>query len=183
MTEVLMRRPHLREIPAVAPLPAGYALRRASSLDDDAALAATLTAAFPREWDVDRVRARLTEAPDVRAVYVVTWGRQIAATASHRWLPERWPEAGCVHWVGTHPDHARKGLASALLAHLLREFAACDYREAVLATQSFRLPALRAYLKFGFLPVYDSDGEDVYTVWSAVFQEIFAGQNGGAAPQ
>jgi hypothetical protein len=58
MTNIFMRRPHLRDIPAVAPLPAGYILRLAFSPQDDAALAAMLTTAFAREWDVHRVRAR-----------------------------------------------------------------------------------------------------------------------------
>lgn len=175
MADLFMRRPHLRKIPAVAPLPPGYALRRALSPQDDAGLAATLTAAFAQEWDVTRVRARLTEAPDVRAVYVIVRDGEIAATAAHRRLPERWPQAGYVHWVGTHPDHARKGLASALLAHLLRDFAACGYREAVLETQDSRLAALRAYLKFGFLPIYEPDAEGQQAIWSAIFQKIFAG--------
>lgn len=102
-------------------------------------------------------------------------GPRPGASAAHRRLPERWPDAGCVHWVGTHPAHTRHGLASALLAHLLRDFAACGYREAVLETQDYRLSALRAYLKFGFLPVYDYNGEDRHAVWAAVFQNIFAG--------
>jgi len=174
MTNIYMRRPHLRDIPAVALLPEGYALRQAFSPGDDTALAAALTAAFGEVWDAGRVRARLTDAPDVRAVYVVTRGGQIVATASHRRLPERFPDAGGVHWIGTHPDHTRKGLASILLVHLLREFAASGDRAAALETQEFRLPALRAYLKFGFLPVYDVTGEDHRPVWSAIFQAMFA---------
>lgn len=174
MTNIFMRRPSLHDIPAAPRLPEGYLLRQAFSPVDDAALAVALAATFGEGWDAGSVRARLTAAPDVRAVYVIVRDGEIAATASHRRLPERWPDAGCVHWVGTRPDHARKGLASALLAHLLREFAACGDRAAALETQEFRLPALRAYLKFGFLPVYDANGEDHRPVWSAVFQAMFA---------
>src|SRR5947208_43046 len=123
MTSIYMRRPHLRDFPPIAPLPDGYLLRQAFSPGDDAALAAMLTAAFGDVWDEGHVRARLTDTPDVRVVYVVVQGGEIVATASHRRRPVRWPSAGFVHWVGTHPEHTRRGLASVLLVRLLREFA------------------------------------------------------------
>src|SRR3954454_12088361 len=125
MTSIFMRRPHLHDIPETPPLAEGYVLRQAFSPADDMALAELLTAAFGEDWDEERVRSRLTRAPDVRAVYVIARGGELTATAAHRRVPEQWPDAGCVHWVGTHPNHARNGLASALLVHLLREFAAC----------------------------------------------------------
>src|SRR6476661_3505600 len=97
MTSIFMRRPHLHDIPETQPLAEGYVLRQAFSPADDTALAVLLTAAFGEAWDEARVRSRLTCAPDVRAVYVVTHDGEIAATASHRRLPQQWPDAGCVH--------------------------------------------------------------------------------------
>ena len=175
MTSIVMRRPHLRDLPRVAPLPEGYALRLARGDEDLAPLAATLSAAFADPWDADRVRAKLTATPDVQAVYMVTWRGLPVATASSRWLPDRFPDAGYVHWVGTHPDHSRRGLAAALLARLLRDFAERGRASAVLETHDFRAAALRAYLKFGFTPEYDVAGEDHRPRWSAIFQTLFGG--------
>jgi mycothiol synthase len=169
-----MLRPHLRDLPPVPPLPAGYQLRLAASESDEEALAAVLAAAFANPWDPASVRRKLTAAPDVRAVYVATWQDQPVATAASRSLPDRFPGSGYVHWVGTHPEHQRRGLGGALLARLLRDFAERGDRDAVLETDDFRLPALRAYLACGFLPVYDVAGEDHRARWSAVFQALGA---------
>jgi mycothiol synthase len=175
-----MRRPHLRDLPTVPPLSAGYALRVAAGERDAAALAAVLTAAFDDAWTADRVRRTLTDAPDVRAVYLVESQGHPVATASSRWLPDRFPGAGVVHWVGTHPDHARLGLGSVLLRRVLLDFGERGDPEAVLQTDTFRLPAIRAYLRFGFVPVYRVDGVDHQDRWSAVFQALFDGRQPGS---
>lgn len=175
MSSLLLRRPHLIDIPHAAPLPEGYALRSSTGDRDLADLATILSAAFADPWDEERVRRDLTEAPDVQAVYVATWQGRAVATASSRWLPERFPSSGYVHWVGTHPEHLRRGLASALLVRLLQDFAGRGREDAVLETEDFRLPALRTYLKFGFTPVYEVGGEDHRGRWSSVFRGIFRG--------
>lgn len=108
------------------------------------------------------------------------WQGRPVATASSHWLPDRFPGAGVVHWVGTRPDHARLGLGSALLRRLLHDFDERGYPAAVLQTDTFRLPAIRAYLRFGFLPVYRVDGGDHQDRWSAVFQALFDGRQSGS---
>lgn len=176
-TSVYMRRPHLRDVPPAPPLPEGYALRQATDTDS-ATLADLLNAAFsdPRDdpWDAARVREKLTRAPDVRAVYVVEYAGQPVATASSQYQPDRYPASGKVHWVGTHPAHGRRGLGSTLLVRLLDDFAARGDADALLHTQTYRLPAVRRYLAFGFLPEYDVRGEDHRPRWATVFQSLFA---------
>jgi mycothiol synthase len=172
MAQLLMRRPHLRDLPGERPLPEGYALRALREGDDLAALAETLTGAFGEVWTEDTVRERLLGDPTVRAVYVALHGGRAAATASSRLLPDRYPGSGYVHWVGTHPDHLRRGLGAALMARVLADFAERGYTDAVLETDDFRLPAIRTYLRFGFVPVYAVEGEDHTARWSAVFREL-----------
>ncbi|MDQ4100031.1 MAG: GNAT family N-acetyltransferase [Chloroflexota bacterium] len=142
-------------------------------------MAHVLAAAFASEWTVQRVREELTQAPDVLAVYVATWRHQPVATASSRWLPHLYPGSGYVHWVGTHPDHERRGLGLALMSRLLQDFRERDYRDAVLETDDFRLPAIKTYLRCGFLPVYDVSGEDHRNRWAAIFPRIFLPEGGG----
>ncbi len=188
-----MRRPHLRGVPATAPLAAGYRLRPYRGEADLDGLTTTLARAFgppPAEDRVrrvpiaapeveaariaERVRRRLIAAPEVEATYVVDWHGRVVATASSRWAPQRDPDAGVVHWVATHPDHARNGLGSALVARVLRDFVERGYRYALLEVDDHRLPAIRAYLKLGFIPVYGVNREDHSSRWSSVFQNLFS---------
>ena len=167
---ISMVRPHLHAVPH-RPLPEGYVLRVLEPTDESQ-LAQLLTLAFADTWDAPRVAAALTQAPDVKAVYGVFQGRQLVGTASSRHLPGRDPAAGFVHWVATHPDKRAQGLASALLEHVLSDFQTRGYSRARLDTQPERLPAIRAYLKFGFVPEYEVAGTDQRAVWSDVFPEL-----------
>jgi mycothiol synthase len=169
MAQLLMRRPHLHNIPRTS-MPEGYASRTADPDGDESALAEVLSAAFREPWTVQMVRERLTRAMDVKAVCVVTWRGAVVATASSRWVPDRFPGEGYVHWVGTHPEHTRKGLASYMLARLFQDFTERGYQSAVLETDDFRLPAVRTYLKMGFTPVYAVGEEDHRERWCSLFQ-------------
>ena len=171
-TQLRMYRPHMRDIPASPPLPAGYELRPCEGEEDERALADALTGSFGEDWPVSRVRSSLTEASDVLAVYGVAWQGAPVATASSRYDPDKFPNCGYVHWVGTHPDHARRGLGMALMVRLLHDFQERGYRDAVLETDDFRLPAIRSYLRCGFLPVYEVNGDDQRDRWSAIFQAL-----------
>jgi mycothiol synthase len=170
-TSLLLRRPHLDDIPERG-LPAGHTARLARPADEEA-IAETLRESFGEPWDVELVRQRLTRSEDVVATYVVDHAGRVVATASSRWVPERFPGAGYVHWVGTHPAHARKGLAAVLLVELLRHFREVGRTEAVLETDDHRHPAIRSYLRLGYTPVYEVDGEDHRRRWSAIFQGLF----------
>lgn len=172
-TQLLMRRPHLAGEPVVA-LPVGYALREATSADDEA-LAEILTAAFPEldAWTSAIVAERLTAAPDVDAVYVVTHEGTPVATASSRHDHDRFPGTGYVHWVGALPGHTGKQLGSALMDQMLVDFRARGYSDAVLETDDFRLPAIRVYLRHGYVPITeDVKGENHLARWSVVFENL-----------
>jgi mycothiol synthase len=174
VNQLLMFRPNLENIPSARPIPEGYDVRRFGPDDDVESLGETLNLAFDREvdWSPEQVRERLTEAPDVRAVYAAFWRGKAVATTSSRYKPEKYPDTGIVHWVATHPDHLRKGLGTVLMERVLRDFAENGDREALLETDDQRLPAIKRYLAFGFLPRYENDGEDLRPRWSAVFQAI-----------
>lgn len=170
---LLMSRPNLSNIPILPPLMPGYTLQPLHGEEALESLATTLSLAFDYPRNVNIIRAKLLEAPDVKAVYVITWNNIVVATASSRYLPERFPDAGYVHWVGTHPGHVRKGLAWALAIHLLQDFASRHYKCAVLETEDFRIAAIKTYFKLGFIPVYDVLDEDHRDRWSAICQKLF----------
>lgn len=157
-------------------MPLGYQVRVAcSSVDDEVQLAEVLSKAFRENWTGETVKERLTNAEDVKAVYAVSDSRSIVATASSRCLPERFPAEGYVHWVATLPGQTQRGLASYLMARLLYDFQERGYGSAVLETDDFRVPAIRTYLKMGFIPIYDVGQEDHRDRWSGVFQTALAG--------
>ena len=177
--DVLMHRPHLRDLLAPISLASEFSLRRVEP-GDERPLAELLERVFLQygeRWDQDRVRHVLTEASDVNAVYAVFWRRQPVATTSSQYLPKYADTAGFVHWVATHPDFRGKSLASALLERVLTDFKERGYDSAWLITQPDRVPAIRTYLKFGFVPEYMANGTDHRSRWSAIFPNIVGVRN------
>lgn len=75
--------------------------------------------------------------------------------------------------LGCHrPGRARPGYAAALLLRVLEVLRARGYRDARLFTQPYRRPAIRAYLRLGFLPVYTVEGHIQQALWSMIFQTL-----------
>ena len=66
---------------------------------------------------------------------------------------------GYVHMVAVLPRFQRRGLGSALLCQCLGYFARHGWRDAVLDTDTSRLPAIRLYLAHGFVPFPESNME------------------------
>ncbi len=167
---IFMRRPHLRDL--VTPvLASGYTLHLTNP-EQAAELADLLTLAFDENWDAERANKELLQAPDVHAVYGVMHQGKMVSTASSQIRTHRSLTSGYVHWVGTHPDHRGHRLAYALVARILQDFVERGYQDAYLETQPFRLPAIKTYLRLGFIPVYQLEGEDFQEVWSEVFGNL-----------
>jgi GNAT superfamily N-acetyltransferase len=72
---------------------------------------------------------------------------------------------GRVHWVATRPAYQRKGLAKAGLSFVLNQLAQWHQR-CYLDTATKRLPAIKLYLDFGFLP--DLDQPNAIKAWGEV---------------
>ena len=173
MAQLLMRRPHLRDLPTVRPLPAGYLLREYIAPNDLQSLNATLQAAFAEPWDESRARRELLDVPGVKAIYVIEHQGAVVGTTSSKIVPDLFPGSGYVHWVAVANAHLRRGLAAVLMQRVLQDFSERGHRDAVLETDDHRFPAISAYLRFGFIPVYAVRGEDHRERWSAIFQALF----------
>ena len=170
---ISLLRPHLRSVPPVGVLEPPYTLRPLAHADEPG-LARLLSLIFEERWDEAKVQTELTRAEGVRAVYGIFGDEALVATASSQTRSDRDPEAGFVHWVAAHPEHRGKGLAAALLNRVLKDFRERGDRRARLETQPERLPAIRTYLRFGFVPEYDVGGADDRAVWSEIFQNLAA---------
>ncbi len=63
---------------------------------------------------------------------------------------------GRVHWVAIRPAYQGRGLCKPMLSVIMKRLAQSHDR-GVLGTSSGRIPALKCYLDFGFVPALDED--------------------------
>ncbi|HZO87655.1 MAG TPA: GNAT family N-acetyltransferase [Chthonomonadaceae bacterium] len=151
MDQLAMRRPNLEGLPEIPSLPPGYTLR-ARREGDLEGLAALLQRAFPEtEWTPARAHAELVTDPDVKQTFVILFAGQPVATASAL-VPARSPEVGTIHWVGVDPAHRGQRLGYLISLAVLNEFVRLGCTSAQLLTDDHRLPAIKTYLKLGFVP-------------------------------
>lgn len=167
--QLVMRLATLENLAPPA-LPPGYTLRPYQESDRDA-LARTLKNSFPdADWNPETVGIWLLNDPTVTKVFVVIFEGEVVATASSRYLPDRYPGAGYLHWVGADPAHQGKKLGMIASYAALEEFRRDGYMQAVLQTDDQRKSAIAIYLRMGFVPeaLHESHAER----WKAVLAEL-----------
>lgn len=152
--QLLMRRPHLRDLPAVE-LAAGYLVRDFGS-GDEAGWNALMDLAFEREpgrSDFAREMAASQYYLPERVKLIVDPAGAVVATASC-WLDARFSDdSAMLHWVASHPEHGGRQLGTQVSLAALHHGVNEGRRRAILFTDDFRLPALKTYLRMGFEPV------------------------------
>ena len=137
-------------------------------------LTEVLADAFPEVgWDDVRTRKALIDAPDVEAIYVVDCEGRPVATASVRYLPDRFPGDGVVHWVAVSSAHRGKLLGMAVVRRVCLHFIDDGYESAVLETDDHRLPAIKTYWKLGFRP--HKAAPDHAERWARILDELGCG--------
>jgi len=167
--QLFMRLPELTDLPAAPPHGPDYALRTAVPADHEQ-LAELLSEAFGDRWDAERVAAEFSPGNGVEATYVVVSPAGVVATASARRLPDRYPDAGYVHYVGVRIGDRGRRLGEVVTRRVLAHFVAAGLDQAVLETDDFRLPAVRTYLRLGFVPQPQTPGEA--RRWSRVLRNL-----------
>jgi mycothiol synthase len=172
-----MRLPELGDLPPAPPYEPCYALRAAGPADHGQ-LAGLLSEAFGDRWDEERGAAEFSLGNGVEATYVVVSRVGVAAAASARRLPDRYPGAGYVHYVGARVSERGRRLGEVVTRQVLAHFVAAGLDQAVLETDDFRLPAVRTYLRLGFVPEPRTPGEA--RRWSKVLRNL-ARTGGGTA--
>lgn len=110
-------------------------------------------------WTEAGWREQIVDRPqfDPAGVFLVRHEGRAVATA-FAWLdtPEE-REWGRVHWVATDPAHRGKGLGRAVTLAVARYFADRGFPRVFLETQAYRIPAIRVYVKLGFVPFWDNE--------------------------
>jgi mycothiol synthase len=169
--QLFMRQPDLSDLPPALPLEPGYVLRRAVPADHEQ-LAGLLSEAFGDSWDAQRVAGEFSAGNGVEDTYVVAAPAGVVATAAARRLPDRYPDAGYVHYVGARISERGKRLGEVVTRRVLVHFAAEGLHQAVLETDDFRLPAIWTYLRLGF--VSEPRAADDVVRWSRVLRNLTA---------
>ncbi|MCU0521076.1 MAG: GNAT family N-acetyltransferase [Anaerolineae bacterium] len=106
------------------------------------------------DFDEQRVTGCLQRVlPDGFFVAVHMPTDELVATAMATHNPTRLHAyGGELGWVAGRSAHAGNGLGTAVCAAVVRRFLSAGYRRIYLLTDDWRLPALKVYLKLGFVP-------------------------------
>jgi mycothiol synthase len=179
-----MRRSQLNNLPAIE-CPAPYSLRTYRP-GDEAAWAEIMNTGIGQDWTAERCREKLTGLPQFRPdglyfAVVSVDDRELVVGSTCAWTRD--PAETCegiVHMVCVRPDHRGHRLGYWLTLAVLHYFRDHDFAEAMLTTDDFRLPAIRAYLALGFEPemTHQSHPER----WNSILQQLGSRPRPGNGP-
>jgi len=164
--------PHMRDIPQFT-FPAGFGIR------------AMKPGEGPVWTDVQRDAEHWLEIPDalfdeqfgsdpaaqpLRCFFIVNERNAAVGTIS-AWYDNdiRGLPYGRIHWVCLRPNYRGQGLIKPAMTHAMNVMAQWHER-AYLGTSTARVPAIKVYLDFGFLP--DMALEDAETAWRQLAERL-----------
>ena len=102
-------------------------------------------------------------------LYIESEDGHVGGTAT-LWVKPEDKTLGWVHMVGVNPDSQGKRLSAPVCAQVMRNGAARGCTHFSLLTDDFRIPAIRTYLKLGFLPVVKD--EAMAQRWRALLPKV-----------
>jgi mycothiol synthase len=169
--DICMEKTPLTNLPEVI-LPSGYCIR--SIVEDEGYLweqvmdqsyggyaPGTFQAIMVENYDYDPERVRIMF--DIHG--------QPCATATSWRQHYRWgPGIGYVLFVGVAKPYQGRGLGYQMTLHVLLDFQKHGFQSAILETDETRLPALKTYLKLGFLPRIVHPQQ--YRQWDTIFASL-----------
>ena len=150
-------REDLRSIPEY-PVAEGYRIRPYRNRKDREHWAAIWQAASIRGWDwatpegFDQDYGRDQNVLRKRVLFAETVKGEPVGTVAAWYGRQRGKRWGMIHWYAVAPKHQGHGLGKALLTECLKTMRRLGHRRASVGTQIIRLPAIKTYLDFGFVP-------------------------------
>jgi mycothiol synthase len=152
-------------------VPDGYTLRTYRPGDEDGYIRIMKLAGF-NYWDLKYIHGVLdTSLPEGLFFIVHNETNTIVATtvATHNPLKLH-PFGGELGWVAGDPEHKGKGLGYIVCAAVTKRYLDAGYREIYLRTDDFRLPAIKTYLKLGWVPFLHTP--DMEERWQKVCAQL-----------
>lgn len=151
-TQLQMMWPeHLLSAPPAVRVPPGYSLRTYEQGDELRFFKIMELAGWPG-WDDEKLQSwlpRILPGGWFMAIHRET--DEIAATAMAL-RSETYPSGGELGWLAGDPAHAGRGLGMAVSAAVTARLIEAGCRPIHLYTEDYRLPALKTYLKLGYVP-------------------------------
>lgn len=171
-TQVQMVWPeHRLDDPPAVRLPPGYSLRTYQP-GDEARFYEIMDLADWPGWDDKELRPWIFRiVPEGWFMAIHEASGEIVASAmalhDHTWLI---PFCGELGWVAADPAHTGQGLGMAVTAAVTARFIEIGYRHIHLFTETFRLPALKTYLKLGYVPLLSTPETPEH--WQAICAQL-----------
>ena len=111
---------------------------------------------FTREFKRDFL------AMEDRSFYLTTDTGEEIGTITAWWQDDGW---GQIHWVAIHPDYQGRGLSKPMMSVAMARLKQ-SHERCFLGTSTGRIPAVKLYLDFGFIP--DTSRENSREAWTEV---------------
>lgn len=168
-----MIRTTMADIPAYA-LPDGYSIRPYSQGDEHAWVEINRQADKYNEITLDLFKHQFNsdiETLRQRQYFLCDPASQPIGTAT-AWFDNDYngQQFGRVHWVAILPAAQGRGLSKPLMTTVMNRLAELGHQRTYLTTATVRVPAIKLYLQFGFVPEITCDRDS--TVWRALRQQI-----------
>lgn len=157
--------------PPLVTIPTGYRLRTYLSEDNNGYLSLMKESGF-NEFNQDLLSDCIRHAIDggfLVIEYSATGEIVATAAALHNPSPLH-PYGGELSWVAVNLTHRGKGLGKAVCSAATTCFIKAGYKRIYLKTDDWRKPAIKTYLKLGYIPFLYVD--NMLCRWKSVFKEL-----------
>lgn len=160
---------HLLSAPPAVRMPPGYSLRTYRQGDELRFYKVMELAGWPG-WDDKRLQPWLERIlPEGWFMAIHRESDEIVATAMAL-RSETYPSGGELGWLASDPAHAGRGLGLAISAAVTVYLIEAGCRPIHLYTEDWRLPALKTYLRLGYVPFIDEP--HVLERWRAICAQL-----------
>jgi ribosomal protein S18 acetylase RimI-like enzyme len=171
--QLLMRRAlaHLPEVPSPSK---GWRLRQMTSEDMQKYVELMQANGELGDWDAERVGRMATQEgiPFAEISVIEDEARRFLSTACLAPAPTgNPPSTAQLGWVASDPGASGQGLGRIVCLAVMQRARGREFREIVVITDDWRLPAIALYLKLGFAPDYDSH-PSYRARWKEILQRL-----------
>ena len=151
--------------------PQGYQLRLYQKGDEESFFNVMAHSGWER-WNQDALDPWLAKIiPDSWFMIIHKKSKNIVCTAmglhNYKGIYPFWGELG---WLASDPEHSGQGLGLVVSAAVTERLMEAGYKNIQLFTEDFRLPAIKTYLKLGFIPSIIEEGQ--IDRWRNIFTSL-----------
>lgn len=150
-------------------LPEGYTVRSAKEGDEQSWVDIINDSfGYSAQRSFDGLKGEACFSYD-RVFFICHNGIPVGTASS--WYRKDWPEdTGYLHMVGVKGGHVGKRLGALVSLEAIKDMRNRGFRACVLQTDDFRIPAIKTYLRLGFLPKYTHENHPGR--WENIMKEI-----------